>query len=177
MRIASRGYTLLELLGTVVIVAVVLSIGVPSFADFMATQRQRAEVVHLFHALHEAKKASVTRHRFVSLCASDNGETCVARRDWSGGWILFENTDRETPPQRDPGEPVLRRRKVDSGILIESNRRAYTLRATQRRATNGTIVVCDRSGRVEPRAVVVNHFGRPRITSENRYGSGYACFD
>ena len=88
---------------------------------------------------------------------------------------MFNNRDRDEPPRIDDGEPVLQIHKAGPNIRITTNRRGFTLRATQKRATNGTIVVCDLHDRVTPRALVVSYTGRPRVTLETRRGEAYSC--
>ncbi|MEM9334537.1 MAG: GspH/FimT family protein, partial [Pseudomonadota bacterium] len=140
-------------------------------------QRQRVEIDALFRAMYHAKQASVVRHERVTLCASRDGDRCLDSADWSVGWMMFENTDRDSPPQRDDDEPTLKVHAVHPDVEISSNRRYYTLRSTRRRATNGTLVVCDRTGRVPPRALVVSFTGRPRVAAETPRGRPYRCPD
>lgn len=173
----TRGHSLYELLVTLAIAALVLTLGLPSFGTLLADKRLRAETDALFHALHLARKASIVRRREVTLCPSRDGASCDGGTDWSAGWILFVNADRDGPPQVDAGEPVLARRQVDERVRIDANRRAFTLRATHLRATNGTLVVCDRAGRAEARAVVVSYTGRPRVARRDRRDDAYACGD
>lgn len=174
---SSQGFSLYELLVTLAVIAIVLTVGIPSFADVLARQRQRTELNALFHAVHLAKKESVVRNRVVTICASRDAEQCAPSTDWSAGWLMFENTDKDMPARVDDGEPVLRQHTVEANVKLKSNRQSYTFRSTQKRATNGTIVACDRAARIEPRALVLSYTGRPRITSENRYGTPYKCSD
>jgi type IV fimbrial biogenesis protein FimT len=177
MRVRARGYTLYELLLTTLLVAALLALAIPSFSATLARHRQRAELDALFHAFHHARKESIMRRRVVSLCPSDDGLTCGLNADWSNGWLMFENRDRDSPPRLDPGEILLRQHRVDPALQISANRRGFTLRATFLRATNGTLIVCDRAGRVRPRALVVSYTGRPRVASENTRGDPYDCAD
>lgn len=170
-----RAFSLYELLVTLTVATVVLAVGVPSFGSLMARQRQHAELNALFHAVHLARKVSITRRHVVTICPSPDGASCG--RDWSRGWIMFENVDRDSPPSVDPGEPVLTRHIVGRGMRIVANRRAFTLRATRLRATNGTLVVCDVAERIAPRALVVSYTGRPRVASRTPQGGAYACAD
>jgi type IV fimbrial biogenesis protein FimT len=176
-RSSGAGYTLFELLLTITIAAIVLAAGVPSMGDLVARSRQSAEVNALFHAIHLARKESIMRRLAVSLCPSADGRRCRPGMDWSAGWIMFENRDRDEPPTVDDGEPVLERHTVDPGIRLTSNRRGYTLRATVLRATNGTLVACDTAGRIPPKALVVSWTGRPRVALETTDGEPYACAD
>lgn len=171
------GYSLYELLMTLALVSVVLLVGMPSFGRLAAEQRLRSEVDRLFHAVHLARKASVTRRRAVTICPSADGASCRDGMDYSAGWILFVNSDRDEPPVRDAQEALLAARRVEPQVRIHANRRGFTFRSTVLRATNGTLVFCDRSGRAATRALVVSYTGRPRVTRAHRSGAPYRCPD
>ena len=173
----TRGFTLHEVLITLLIVAVLAGLGLPQFSQIGARTRISTEIDALFHAVHLARKESIMRRQVVSICPSDDGARCTPGRDWSGGWIMFNNRDRDEPPQLDAGEPLLRVHRASDRVRITANRRGFTLRATQKRATNGTIVVCDRAGRARPKALVISYTGRPRVAFETTRGEPYVCAD
>ena len=172
---AKQGFTLYELIISLALVAVLVGTAVPLFGIHLAKSRQTVEVNALFHAVHRARKASIMRRKVVSICPTPDGRQCGAMGDWSAGWLLFENTDADSPPRVDGGEPILARHPVDAAIGIVANRRGFTLRATVKRATNGTLIFCDRTGRAAPRALVISYTGRPRIARERPDGTPYAC--
>ena len=174
---AKQGFTLYEMLLTVALLAILVGAAVPAYGIYIAKARQTSEVNALFHAIHRARKASIMRRKVVSICPTADGLQCGSMADWSSGWLLFENADADSPPRVDAGEPVLATHPVDAAIAIEANRRGFTLRATVKRATNGTLIVCDRSGRAGPRALVVSYTGRPRIARQRPDGSPYKCPD
>jgi type IV fimbrial biogenesis protein FimT len=173
----NRGYSLYELLMTLTLVAIVIGLGLPSFAGITARNRQHAEINALFHAIHVARKESIMRRRVVSLCPSVDAISCQPSKDWSTGWLMFANHDGDEPPQIDAGEPLLQTHTVGENVKITANRRGFTLRATQKRATNGTFVVCDEAGRIAPKALVVSYTGRPRVTLKTTRGESYNCAD
>lgn len=117
------------------------------------------------------------RRKVVSICPTRDGTGCDDTAAWSSGWIMFSNLDADDPPQADPGEPILDRHVVRPEVRIAANRRGFTLRATRQRATNGTLVICDRSGRVPARALVISYTGRPRVALSDRTGKAYDCAD
>ena len=90
---------------------------------------------------------------------------------------MFNNRDRDEPPKIDDGEPVLQVHRTSDRVRVTANRHGFTLRGTEKRATNGTIVVCDRAGRVAPKALVVSYTGRPRVAFETTDGEPYVCAD
>jgi type IV fimbrial biogenesis protein FimT len=172
-----RGYTLYELLIALLVIAILIAVAVPSFANIGANGRIRTEINALFHAVHLARKESIMRRRVVSICPSNDSLQCSPGVNWSNGWIMFDNADGDEPPRVDPGEVVLQVRRSSELIRITANRRGFTLRATEKRATNGTLVVCDRQNRVAPRALVVSYTGRPRVALKRRNGEPYFCID
>ncbi len=173
----ARGFSLYELLMTMILVALVLTLGIPSFGSVVANHRVRVEVDALFHAVHVARKASVVRRRVIMICPSYDGIDCEPGFDWSMGWMMFVNTDRDRPAARDDDEPVLHYHPVDQNTRITANRHSFTLRSTELRATNGTLIFCDRSGRVAPRALVISYTGRPRVARKDSRGKPYRCPD
>ncbi len=177
MSLYNRGFTLYELLTTLALAALLLGLGIPSFSGLVARNRQHVEVNALFHAMHLARKESIMRRQVVSICPSLDGLSCEPSHDWSTGWLMFENDDRDEPPRRDLGEALLQAHQVAANVRITANRRGFTLRATQKRATNGTFVICDRSDRVTPKALVVSYTGRPRVALETTAGEPYSCAD
>lgn len=173
----SRGFTLYEIAITFVLVAILAGMAAGSFSNIAARHRISTEIDALFHAIYRARSESIMRRRVVSICPSDDGMVCTPGRDWSSGWILFDNRDRDEPPQVDDGEPVLQVHHVGNRVQITANRRGFTLRATQLRATNGTIVICDPASRVPAKALVVSYTGRPRVAFETTRGDAYRCAD
>lgn len=172
-----KGYSLLELVVVVTIVAILATLAMTSFSQLIANHRLRVEANALFHAIHLARKESVMRRRAVSICPSIDGSSCDEDNDWSQGWLLFENSNGNAPPTLDAGEPLLQQHRISADIQINSNRRAFTLRSTQLRATNGTIKFCDRRDRAESRALVISYTGRPRISYLDSRNKAYVCAD
>ena len=172
-----HGYSLLELLMTIAIAAIVITLGLPSFGALKARNAQRVELNALFHAVHLARKGSIVRKQVVSICPTADGTACSPGRDWSGGFLVFENSDRDEPPELDNGEILLHRHLASPSVQITANRRGFTLRATFLRATNGTLVVCDPAGRVTPKALVISYTGRPRVAERTPRGAPYFCAD
>ena len=176
-RSTSGGYSLYELVMTLGLFALVLTLGLPSLGAIVANSRLRVEVDQFFHAVHLARKESIVRRRVMTICPTRNGTDCGGRADWSEGWMLFVNVDRDLPAARDRDEPVVKWVLVQPGNRIVANRDSFSLRATDLRATNGTLVFCDRNGRARPRALVVSYTGRPRVAYETTRGQPYDCAD
>ena len=157
------GFSLFELLIAMVLASLLLGMAVPSFRGLVAESRVRTETEALFHAVHRARRESVSRRRTVTLCALDNIGRCAAGSLLSGGWSLFANTTRTDELAMRPGEPLLLAHKPVRGVSITSNRQGFTFRGTDLRATNGTIWVCDENGHADARKLTISYTGRPRV--------------
>src|SRR5690606_4228088 len=94
----SRGFTLLELLVTLAVAAIVLSYGVPSFIDTVRNGRAAANANDLVTALSFARSEAVKRGARVTVCASADAATCGEA--WTDGWIVIADgaaTDEANP--------------------------------------------------------------------------------
>ena len=171
----SAGYSLYELLMTMSLAAVILGVGLPSFGGLIADKRLRVETDALFHAVHRARQESIGRRRVVTICPSQDGRFCDPENRWSAGWIVFANRSRTGSSRRELNETLIQHHQVGDDVEIMSNRKSLSFRSTHLRATNGTLVVCDATGRAIPRALVVSYTGRPRVARKDTRGRDYQC--
>jgi len=89
MKKQMAGFTLLELLMTLVVAAVLLSIGIPSLGNVLAKGRVQAHQRDLLSNLSYARSEAVSRNEDIGICGSSNGTTCANSSNWSSGWIIF----------------------------------------------------------------------------------------
>lgn len=163
-RYRSGGFTLSELMVTLAVLAVTVTIGVPAFAGVVQRARE-ANAYHLLTAsLASARLAAVKNGAPVTVCPSSDGTTC--RRDlvWDDGWIFF--TDRNRSGQPPDVASVLQR--VDgpgAGIALRSTRGRHRVRFTPdgwSYGSNLSIRLCREDDARLLGKVVVNNAGRPR---------------
>lgn len=83
----ARGFTLLELLITVVVGAILLGIAMPSFRSYVQTSRLTTESESLVYSLNLARDEAVKLDTTVDVCASSDMATCSSD-DWKTGWIV-----------------------------------------------------------------------------------------
>jgi len=103
------GFTLYELLTTMLIVGVVLSLGVPNMQSFRLNSRMTAAANDLHSSFHLARSEAARAKNNISICASaDSSQTTpVCSGGFEAGWVVFE--DRDADLVVDTGEPILRR--------------------------------------------------------------------
>jgi type IV fimbrial biogenesis protein FimT len=103
--VPNGGYTLVELITTVAVIALVTALAVPGMRSLLQNNRAVTEANALVGALNLARSETVTRGQPVSLCPSTDGATCADTDDWSTGWLVFADP---TAPQGviDAGPPA-----------------------------------------------------------------------
>jgi type IV fimbrial biogenesis protein FimT len=172
----TAGITLVELLTTLTIVAVLATVAVPGLHT-LHLDNQRTTVVNGFlHSVFLARSEAIKRAQVVSVCRSMDGRSCDPRSvDWTRGWIVFANRDRDDPPERDSGEDLITSSGGWPGGSITSNRRAYSFRPTTQGVVNGTIIFCDARGSSYARAIIISHTGRPRVAQRDSEGKPLRC--
>ena len=84
----SSGFTLLEFITVMAIVAILMAIGVPSFKYATTANRIAAEVNGLVGDLQYARAEAVKEGQTVIACASVNGTSCSNANTWQTGWIV-----------------------------------------------------------------------------------------
>jgi type IV fimbrial biogenesis protein FimT len=102
----AHGFTLVELLITILVAALLMALAIPAFHSFVENNRLAASTNQLVSALAVARSEAIHRRENVTLCSSTNPAaavpTCAASTSWETGWIAF--TDRngngiiEVPP-------------------------------------------------------------------------------
>lgn len=84
-----KGFTLLELMVALTVLAILLGIGVPSFNAFVETSRLRTAVHDLNTAVLTARSEAVSRRQNAIACRANSTNTaCDFGTDWSQGWIV-----------------------------------------------------------------------------------------
>lgn len=98
------GFTLVELMITLSIAGILVTVGVPSFASMIASNRVTAASNEVVTALNLGKSEAIRSGQNTILCRSANGTACSG--NWSDGWILFNDTDDDQT--KDTGEQIIR---------------------------------------------------------------------
>jgi type IV fimbrial biogenesis protein FimT len=87
------GFSLLETLIVIAIVAILLALGVPSFKYVTQSNRATSEINGMLGALQLARAEAIKEGQSVSVCPSLDGATCVVgSTDWETGWIIFSDS-------------------------------------------------------------------------------------
>lgn len=102
----SSGFTLLELITAMGIVAILATIGVPSFRYVTSSSRVASEVNALLRDMQYARSEAIRQGLRISVCVSSDGATCTGGSAWQQGWLVF--TDGGAQGTIDGTDAVLR---------------------------------------------------------------------
>lgn len=94
---AQTGFTIVELMVAITVLAVLLGIGVPSFRLTLQGNRITTTANDMVAALQFARSEAVRRGVNVTLCSSGDQATCSGT--WANGWIV-RGPDPADPPFR-----------------------------------------------------------------------------
>jgi len=82
------GATLVELMFTILVFAVLLAVAVPSFRDATLGARVSAIANSLHGTIQIARSEATKANVPITLCTSTDGSTCATTGSWDQGWIV-----------------------------------------------------------------------------------------
>ncbi len=166
MRLSS-GFTLLELLITVVLVSVIMAIGIPSMREFTQNDRLITNINTLIGHLNYARSEAVKRSQQVSVCASNDAATCGG--NWSDGWIVYIDADADN--SFTAGEEVIRvQQSLQGGNTLTATgigtQITYDYRGFVDAASVGSLQLCDGRSGAHGKTVRITTTGRVRLETD-----------
>jgi len=171
-----RGFTLIELIISIAIAAILLGIGIPSFRDAMMNGNLTSARSSLLADLHFARVEAVKNRTRIMVCARSTDTTCGT--DWSNGWLVYEDgSPTGTPFDLDADEAIVRMQDAsqlaDSEINVETTIRnqsalaesvpdQFSFESRGRSGVSGLLVFCDKRGVDDARTIVITSAGAIR---------------
>lgn len=132
-----RGFSLIELMVAIAIVAVLVALAFPSFEATFRSNRLATATNEMLAAISLARSEAVRSTRGSGICASQNGSNCDG--DWNDGWIVWLDEAGGSAAEFDAG--------VDTVVRHFEGRRSLTVAALNNSDANVTEVGFDPRGR------------------------------
>ena len=156
------GVTLIELLVSIAILAVLMTVAVPSFQTFMVSNQVSAFSDHLYASLLLTRSEAIKRNGRVMICKSSDGATCTG--NWNNGWIVFADSNKDGSPS---GETIIQKMGAQSGNYTLTSLPDSVSYDSQGTATSGAsyFAICPSSGTCK--YVCVPQYGTPKISSSS----------
>ncbi|MEE9397867.1 MAG: GspH/FimT family pseudopilin [Methylococcales bacterium] len=176
-----KGFTLIELMVTLSVSAILLTVGIPSFRSMTLNNKRNTEINKLVTDLAVARSESIKRGFNVSVCKSNDNATCSGT--WADGWIVFVNTDNDIPAVVDAGELIIRVSQGSNWVPSGEYSTHITYSPTGFVNSGGHLKYCDDRGAKFARAVILEISGRTTLstdsnnnrTHEDENGSDLTC--
>lgn len=93
-RPVSNGFTLIELMITLVIVSVLLGLAAPAFVSVIRENQIRTQANRIVSSLNLARTTAAKENVAVIMCASADGSTCSSdETDFVKGWLVYADRD------------------------------------------------------------------------------------
>ena len=187
----AAGFTATELLATVAISGILLTVAVPNLGPFVQNRRIATATNDLVHAITRARTEAVKRGMPVIMCRSgdpnDLGDggfdpeckgtvygsgVANQRDDWSPGWLMYAapfGSSSQHDYDKDADTLIAIGPEAPEGVSITSdsdgnNWLTYFADGTLNENGAARYAVCDRRGPSKGKLVVVPLSGRPRVT-------------
>lgn len=157
-----QGFTLVELIVTLAVLAIALAIAIPSYQGLTRNTRLVTVSNELIASLALARSEAVRRGKTVKVCKADANSAspvCSASADWAQGWLV------------DVGGTVIRTTQINNtGISISSAADEIEFRPNGSSSAAATIEViragCTSGETNAKRVISVSGTGRASVTSE-----------
>ena len=180
IRNSSSGFTLLEVLVTLAIAAMLTVIAVPGMTSLIASSRQSSGMTELLVTMNIARSEALKRHRHVTVCKSANGTSCGGSGvTWHDGWIVFENISSASVDQHDTGEEILHvAPSLGGNATIETNiatANFVSFRPSGRSNTAGLFTWCDSRGAESARGLILLPSGFSQVLRTQVNGDALSC--
>jgi type IV fimbrial biogenesis protein FimT len=105
-RAASTGFTMIELMVVITVVAILGMIAIPSFTYITTANRIASQINGLLGDIQYARAEAIKEGLSVGVCSSTDGLTCSGSNIWTTGWIVFADSAGNGTVAAN--EPVLR---------------------------------------------------------------------
>ncbi|HET7570471.1 MAG TPA: GspH/FimT family pseudopilin [Gammaproteobacteria bacterium] len=158
----NKGFTLIELMVTIAVAAILVTAGVPAFNQFVQENRMAAQVNSLVRALNIARSEAVSERTTTVVCASSDQMKCIT--DWNKGWIVF--ADKNGDGKVESGELLHVFPAIDGNNTLTATLGATTIGYDPSgiSTTSGTFTLCD-AHNTSARAVIVSPAGAVRTAA------------
>jgi type IV fimbrial biogenesis protein FimT len=181
-----NGFTLYELLITMLVIGIALTVGIPSFGVFTQNSRMTSTANDLHSSFFLGRSEAARAKSNITICASNNsmGAATCTGGTFDDGWIIFVDLDGNIQ-RAGADENVLRRHPaIDDAIDITTNAGATYFSFAPTGLGRGdiggqpsvqTAMICDGRGNIvatggngaiefsTARLLVVTPIGRPAV--------------
>lgn len=157
-----RAYSLLELLTTISLTALLAGIVSPSLSALLQQNRQTNSINQMHAYLNYAREKAISSRYVISLCVGN--DVCSETPVWQGNMLVFQDNNRNG--KLDQGETLLKIAAIDAQHrwiwtnFRQKNHMAFKSNGTTD-SLNGTFTLCESTQAIH--SIVINITGRAKL--------------
>ena len=159
---STKGFSLIELVVTLSIAAVLISYALPSIYEIKSNKILKNERDRLMVSFAYARSYAISQQKQVVVCPSLSGQSCDNQSKWNQGWIIFDDTNMNRVLDSD--EILLQfENQMDDSVMATSSIYRSKIRFNNigfAPGTNVSINFCDRRGPEFAQSLIINNAGR-----------------
>lgn len=160
-------FTLIELMITIAVAAVVLTIGVPGFGRIIERNQLATNVNSLVSSMTFARSEAVKRNKPVKICDSSDAVNCGSG-NYEQGWMVFVDENNDGDLDAPTEELIYVQSAMPTNFTIDSNLSAgangISYMSKGRANRNGNFIICKNNDVTKARVIVLHQSGRTRLT-------------
>jgi len=172
-----RGFSLLELIITLLIISLLVSLAMPNFMSRIQDDRLTSQINEFAAALYLTRSEAIKRGVRVTMCKSADGLVCTTVGGWEQGWLIFEDNNSNATLDNIGDliikhEPLYQNLQLRGNTLVEDYI-SYTASGHVKTITDaimsGSLTLCDNrtNPAVNMKKLVLIGSGRFRIENIN----------
>jgi type IV fimbrial biogenesis protein FimT len=169
-----RGFTLVELLITLAVAALLLGVGLPAAQQVLASQNQAVAINTVVAALALARSTALTQAADVVVCPNAGGQLCGPWNTWGEGLLLF--VDGNGNNSYEAANDRLIRESTGLGVAAHTTVGRPRVRFQPNGMAlgfNATFTFC--APAAAPRSLILSNQGRTRVDSLDGSGGPLSC--
>lgn len=113
----TTGFTLIELMVTIAVLAILTALAFPSFQGTLRSNRIATTTNELLASISMARSEAIRSTQGGGVCSSTDGKACGG--DWNSGWLVW--TDSNGNEKLDGTEPVIRYVQPKARLLVSGS--------------------------------------------------------
>lgn len=151
-----RGFTLIELMVTVAIVATLTMVAAPSFNEAILSNKLASFANNFVASAQLARSEAIKRNATVTLCRSADATTCAATGGWQQGWIVMSGTS-----------VIQQQAALSSDYLLTGDVYSVSFQSSGAGATSATLKLCRStpSAGSQEREIKISVTGRTSVST------------
>jgi len=174
----TTGFTIIELMITIAVAAVILTLGVPSFLGLLERNQLTTNINRFISSLALARSEAIKRNQRVVVCPSSDGSACSNTGGYDNGWIIFvdANNDNSRDVANTDEELIWEGESIPNNMTLRGTSGGYNTAIpyipSGRLAVgvSGSVRLCKDNQTDKARAITLIQSGRVRLAELDSSG-------